>query len=238
MTRHNVRFSFLLVGALLLAGCFSRARVGELQTESQTVELGDAEAVRVEIDFGAGDLEVAGGAANLLEADFTYNVAALKPQVEYGDGTLVVRQPAVDGLPVLRGITDFRNEWTLHLDEEVPMDLSVKMGAGTSDLQLAGLSLTALDVSFGAGEYTVDLSCDWSRDLDVAVDAGLADITVRLPGDVGARVEIEDGPHTVDTSGLTQAENVYTNAAYGVSDVTLRVHIEVGPGQIHLDVEK
>ena len=60
--------------------------------------------------------------------------------------------PRSNGLPDLRGITDFRNEWDLRLYDEVPMDLSVDMGAGTSDLQLAGLSLTGLDVSLGAGE--------------------------------------------------------------------------------------
>jgi hypothetical protein len=237
MTRHTVRFTFFLIGALLLAGCFSRPRVGELRTESESVDLGDAEAVRVEIDFGAGDLEVTAGADTLLQADFTYNVAELKPEVEYSGGTLVVRQPATDGLPVLQGITDFRNEWVLRLSDDVPMDLNVKMGAGTSDLQLAGLSLTALDVSLGAGQYTLDLSGDWARDLDITVDAGATDLSLRLPSSVGVRVEIDDGPHTVDASGLTQAGNVYTNAAYGEAEVTLQVSIEAGPGRIDLDVE-
>ena len=43
--------------------------------------------------MGAGDLEVTGGAEKLLEADFAYNVARLKPEVQYTNGTLVVRQP-------------------------------------------------------------------------------------------------------------------------------------------------
>ena len=32
--------------------------------------------------------------------------------------------------------------------------------------------------------------------------------------------------------------NVYTNAAYGVSDVTMQIDMEVGIGQLNLDVEK
>jgi hypothetical protein len=236
MTRHTVRFSFLLVGALLLAGCFSRPRVGELRTEAESVALGEAESVRVEIDFGAGDLELAGGAEGLLEANFTYNVAELKPQVEYADGTLVVRQPPTDGLPVLQGLTDFRNEWDLRLGSEVPMDLSIKMGAGASDLQLAGLLLTGLDVNVGAGAYTVDLSGDWTRDLDVTIDAGAIDLSLRLPGDVGVRVEIGEGPHAVDAPDLARNGGVYTNAAYGVSEVTLRVDLDAGPGVIRLEL--
>ena len=52
-----------------------KLRVGEVRTESQSVELGDTRSVQVEINVGAGDLEVTGGGEKLLEADFTYNVS-------------------------------------------------------------------------------------------------------------------------------------------------------------------
>jgi hypothetical protein len=238
MKPNHLLINLVLFAALLLAGCGSRARVGALRSESQSVELGDANSVRVEITFGAGNLELTGGAKKLLEADFTYNVAKLKPEVTYTNGTLVVRHPEVRGLPDLRGITDYRNEWGLRLNDEVPMDLVVNMGAGNGDLQLAGLLLTGLEVSLGAGTSTVDLSGDWERDLDVIVDSGAADITVRLPREVGARVTVESGPHTIETTGLTKDGDVYTNAAYGVSEVTLQVNVEAGIGQINLQVEQ
>ena len=238
MKTNHLLITLVLFAALLLAGCSSVARVGALRTESQSVELGDAKSVRVEINIGAGDLTLTGGADKLLEADFTYNVARLKPEVKYTNGTLVVRQPEVNGMPALLGIADFRNEWGLRLYDQVPMDLSVDVGAGTSDLQLAGLSLTRLDVNLGAGTYTVDLSGDWARNLDVTIDAGAAIVTVRLPRDVGARVKVEDGPHMIEATGLTQDGDVYTNAAYGVSEVTMQVDLEAGIGTINLDVEK
>ena len=243
MNKQNVRlwiavgFAFVLLSALLLTGCSPRARVGELRSESQSVEQGEAGSVRVEINFGAGDLEVSGGAEKLLEADFTYNVERLKPEVAYTDGTLVVRQPEAEGLPSLQGITDFRNEWDLRLNNDVPMDLGVDMGAGTSNMHLSGLSLTSLDVSLGASESTVDLSGDWLRDLQATINAGAADINVLLPRDVGVRVKVESGPHTIKASGLTQDGDVYTNAAYGVSEVTLWIELKVGVGQINLEVE-
>ena len=232
------RLALVLLVSLLLASCAPGVKVGTLRTESQSVELGDAKSVRVEIDFGAGDLKLTGGADKLLEADFNYNVARLKPVVEYTDGTLVVRQPDVSGLPVLRDIADYRNEWDLRLNDEVPIDLSVDMGGGTSDLQLTGLSLTGLNVSLGAGKSTVDLSGEWTRDLDVSIDTGAADINVRLPRDVGVRVEVERGASIVEASSLTQDGNVYTNAAYGASAVTLQVNMEAGIGRINLEVEE
>ncbi len=238
MKTHRLLIALVLFAALLLASCGPEARVGALRTESQSVELGDAKSVRVEIDMGAGDLEVTGGADKLLEADFTYNVAKLKPEVRYTDGTLVVRQPDSNGLPVLQGITDYRNEWGLRLSNGVPMDLSVDLGAGASNLKLAGLSLTGLDVSLGAGEYMIDLSGDWARDLAVTINTGAANISLRLPKDVGVRVRVEAGPNTIEATGLTQDGNVYTNAAYGVSGVTMQVDMEAGVGQIELEVEE
>jgi len=236
-TKHHL-INIVLLAALLLAGCMPRLRVGELQTESQTVELGDAESVRAEIEFTAGILDISGGADALLEADFTYNVAKLKPEVEFTDGTLVVQQPDVRGYRTVQDIKDFRNEWVLKFNDEVPMDLKVIMGAGTGNLQLSGLSLTGLDVTLGAGKSTVDLSGDWARDLDASFDIGAAVITMRLPKDVGVRVEIEEGPTAVSAPGLTKDGNVYTNDAYGVSDVTLQIKMQTGIGQINLEVAK
>jgi CubicO group peptidase (beta-lactamase class C family) len=239
--RSSKLINLLAIVAILLAvtGCGGGAKVGELQTESQSVELAGAESVRVEINLGAGELEVAGGAQKLLEADFAYNVAELKPEVEYTDGTLVVQQPDVEGgIAPFRDLDDYRNEWNLRLYDDVPMDLIVNVGAGTSDLQLTGLSLTTLGINMGAGESTVDLSGDWASDLDVTINGGAGTLTVRLPGNVGARVKVEAGLGKINAPGLTKEENAYTNHAYGVSEVTLQADIKAGVGEISLEVEQ
>src|SRR5512139_4064034 len=170
MKTNRLLIVIVLVAALLLASCSPTLRVGALRTESKSIELGDAKSVSVDVNFGAGVLDVTGGAEKLLDADFTYNVAKLKPEVKYTDGTLVVRQPESDGMPALQGIAGFQNAWDLRFNDEVPLDMSVDMGAGTSNLQLAGLSLTGLDISLGAADSTIDLSGDWKRDLDATID--------------------------------------------------------------------
>jgi len=238
MNTKHLLINVLFLAALLLASCVSSddVRVGELRTETKSVELGDARSVDVNITIGAGDLKVTGGAEKLLEADFTYNVAKLKPEVEFTDGTLVVQHPDVRGYRSPQDIKDFRNEWNMRLNNDVPMNLKLDMGAGTSDLQLAGLSLTGLDIMQGAGNSTVDLRGGWTRDLDVTFDTGAVNITVRLPKDVGVRVEVEAGVGRVEASGLKQDGYVYTNQAYGESEVTLQINIMTGIGQINLEV--
>ncbi len=236
MKTNVLLINLVVIAGLLLAGCSSDARVGPLRSESRSVELEDAASARVDIEFGAGDLDVTGGAAKLLEADFTYNVAKLQPELEQTGSTVVVRQPDVSGLPVLQDIGDFRNEWDVRLDDQVPMDLRVNVGGGTTDLQLAGLSLTRLDVTLGAGQSTLDLNGDWARDLDVTIDASAADMTVQLPRNIGVRLVVDPGAAVIDAPDLQRDGEVYTNAAYGVSDVTLHVDLKAGIGRIGLEL--
>jgi hypothetical protein len=254
-----VAMLFILVVLFLITGCEERARVGDLQTETETVELGDAESVEVEIEMGAGELDVSGGASELLDATFTYNVEELNPEATFSNGKLVVRHDDVkEGIGTLFDLDDYRNEWDLRLNEDVPMEMSIDLGAGRSSLAVGGLaltslainagagdvdldvsgsqSLTTLDFNMGAGEITLDLTGEWQDDLAATIKGGVGEMNLRLPSDVGVRVNVDTGVGSVDISGLTKDGDIYTNDAYGDSDVTLRIDIDGGVGQINLDV--
>jgi hypothetical protein len=258
-TSKGIALLAMVVVLLAASGCSSGARVGALRTESETVELGGAAPVRVEIEMGAGELKVAGGAAKLLEASFTYNVAELKPEVDYRGGTLTVRTPDVStGIASLWDVNEYRYEWDLRLNDDVPMDMQVSLGAGRSNLQLGTLSLTSLQVTRGAGEVvldlsgstsltrlnvgggagavTVDLTGGWQDDLEATIEGGLGARTLILPADVGVRVKVEVGVGAVDAPGLTKEGEYYTNDAYGQSDVTLTIQVEGGVGGTELRV--
>ena len=127
----------LITLAFAATGCYQRVRVGDLQTKSQTVELDDADSVKVEIQMGAGKLDVSGEASELLEATFTYNVAELKPRATYTDGRLEVKDSGVSvGIASLSDLADYRCEWDLKLNDDVPMEMNIDLGAGSSNLAL------------------------------------------------------------------------------------------------------
>jgi len=54
--------------------------------ESRSVDLDKAERVRAVIKMAFGELNVRGGSDKLLDANFTYGDAALKPDVQYRSG--------------------------------------------------------------------------------------------------------------------------------------------------------
>ena len=49
---------------------------------------------------------------------------------------------------------------------------------------------------------------------------------------------VDRGATWIETTGLTQDGNIYTNAAYGVSAVTLQIDLKTGIGIVNLDVEE
>jgi len=187
--------------------------------------------------MGAGELNVGGAADALMEGDFSYNVADLKPRVRYevrGDeGELRVRQGNREGVRLGGGA---RNEWDISFNDEVPTDLAVEMGAGESDLDLDNLTLTGLDLQMGAGKTTVDLTGDYDRDFDASIQGGVGEATVMLPSEVGVRARAEGGLGKIDAEGLKKEGNAYVNDAYGYSDVTLDVDVEGGVGEINMKV--
>jgi hypothetical protein len=263
-TRNSKLAALLAVSLLLLASLAcsigGSVRVGALQNKSETVELGEAESVDVLIDMGAGTLDINGGAAALLEADFAYNVDDIEPEVSYSDGNLSIRQGDADvGVRSLFQTAEFRNDWDLRLNESVPMTLDVNFGAGRSELNLGTLDLSRLDVdtgagevtidlagvgslsnftlSMGAGEVTIDLTGDWTRDLNATIDGGLGELTVRLPSGVGVRVNVSTGLGDVNAGGLTRDGEYYVNDLYGESEVTLFITVNAGVGQVNLVTE-
>ena len=208
---------------------------GPLQTETRSVQLGDAKTVRAEIKMGAGEMTLGGGARDLFEGQFSYNVARWKPEVDYSvsgsRGQLTVRQPEASG-----PMRNSKNRWDLHFNNQVPLELSVELGAGKSTLDLGTLALSQLDVKMGVGETIVDLSGDWKNDLVARIRGGVGQATVRLPRDVGVRVHAKGGIGQINAGELERKDGDYVNEAYGKSPVTLSVDVEGGIGQINLEI--
>lgn len=233
--------------------------VGELNKETQTVEAGDAEQVRVYIKMGTGELKVNRGAETLMRGNFTYNVADWQPQVDYtvtdGNGRLNIRQPSSEQISVR---SDIRYTWDLKFNEEIPLDMRIECGAGSGEIKLGQLNVTRLDAKLSAGDFTIDLSGnqsldhleldmgagnvsidltgEWEHDVEVYIQGGIGKTALRLPKDIGVRVTVNKAIGKIDTSGLTRDGDVYVNAAYGVSPFTVEINIQSGIGQTLLEV--
>ena len=229
------RLAVLLTATLAMTGCIisDGPRTGETHSISKSVPVGQTKSVAVEIKMGAGELKVAGGAGDLMDADFTYNVDAWKPEVNFdasGDPAhLTIEQPQTHGS---RGRT--RNDWDIRLNNSVSTDLTANLGAGKANLNLVGLALSRFEVNLGAGETDINLDGHWAHDLSGSVQGGVGKATLHLPREAGVRVTAQGGLGAINANGFSKNGDVYTNDAYGKSPVSLNISVQGGVGEIDL----
>ncbi len=232
----------MLASAVLVLSMTSCVCIGErvelvdLRTEEQTIDLGGAERVVIEVDIGIGKLNVRGGSSALLDAEFTYNVEEWAPTVDYsvkdGRGYLSITQPDAQG----KSVPDHaRNEWELSLSEEVPLELSIDMGVGNVQLDLGDLRLTDLSVDQGVGNVKINLIGERTGDLTASVDGGVGEIAVLVPSSVGVRVEADTGIGSFSARGLKKHGGAYVNDAYGETESTITLSIDAGIGKITVE---
>lgn len=240
MKRNPVMMRLVYAGlalwfGLIACSLLNTTRVSELKSETQSVKMESANRSRVQLDFPAGELKVEGGASSLMDASFRYNLSDWQPEVKYSEngaqGDLLISQQGKDKLPVGGGLI---NEWTIQLANDIPIDLSVRTGAGNAELNLGDLDLTGLNIETGAGVTTVNLDGSWSHDLAVSIMGGVGELTVNLPAEMGVHVEMETALVNVSTNGLTKDENSYVNQAFGTAPYTLTLELQAGFGSVVL----
>ena len=226
----------LMLSATSCAYVGERATLVDLRTEEQTIDLGGAERVVIEVDMGIGELRVKGGSTVLLDAEFTYNVEEWAPAVDYsvenGVGRLFITQPDAKGKNSPRGA---RNEWELSLSEDVLLEVSVDTGVGEVLLDLGDLMLTDLSVDHGVGDVRINLVGRDTGDLTASIDGGVGEITITVPSSIGVRVDADTGIGSLKAHGLTKRDGALVNDAYGETESTIRLSIDAGIGKITVE---
>lgn len=206
----------------------------EMIRESRTVERGDATQVHATVQFGAGDLRINGGATRLLEADFSYNVPAWQPELDYAvsaeTGILTVRQPTEQGKQNERNA---RQRWDLRFADGVPLALRVNAGAVTGMLTVGDLTLTELQIETGAGTLTLDLA-GVRQPFAVQIKGGVVNATIVLPAALGAKVAVKAPIATVNAPDVRRVGSAYTNAVYEPNTPVVAVTISGGVATIAL----
>ena len=225
----------VLAGLLCLCGCTIETS-GPPQHDFKTLDLDQAESVRVSLRMGAGELSVGSGTQKLMRADFTYNIPAWKPYVHYsnngGRGDLSIEQPS-NGHHMRMGHSQY--DWDVRLSRDVPIELHVNFGAGKGRLDIGSLDLKSVDLDMGVGELNVDLRGQPKHSYDVHIRGGVGSATVRLPSDVGIVADAEGGIGSINVSGLRESgSHHYYNAASQNSKTTIRVDVHGGVGEIKL----
>jgi len=219
--------------ALCLAGCvINTSPTGPLQYDSFHLDRDRSELVKVNLNMGAGKLQVGSGTEKLLQAYFTYNIPTWKPIVKYDAGMLTIDQGRTGHVNFNPG--PMKYEWDLRFGRETPLDFGVNFGAGEAQLDLGSLNLRAVNVQIGVGSLNLDLRGRPQHDYNVHIQGGIGEAIVRLPAGAGVYANANGGIGEIKTRGLKKEGDHWENDAYATAKVKVRVDVQGGIGSITL----
>ena len=226
-----------LSAVLILSGCNNTILANNESDDEIVVEKDRAKELEVVLNFGAGKMDVAGGADEWVNGNAIYEPEKMKPEVSYDlsgkVGKVDISQPDHFKLGKMK------NEWDLKISEDAPVDLVVNAGASDTDLDLKGIQLSNLEVNAGVGEITVDLGGDWKESFDARISSGVGKMTVILPKDTGVRVHAQKGIGSSSFENLiSKGDGVYVNEAYEDAKVKIDLDADLGVGEVTFKTEK
>ena len=157
-------------------------------------QLQSDDAVRVNVEYGAGRLTVGAIDEGLLyRMNLRYDEDAFEPVAELDGDRLRLGVESARRNVKTRGRQSGRLD--LELARGVPMDLDLEFGAVRADIDLGGLTLTGLDLSTGASQSIVDVSEPNRGSMSTAsFEVGAAEFTARHLGNLNAeRIDVDAG---------------------------------------------
>ncbi|WP_246629294.1 toast rack family protein [Mesobacillus maritimus] len=225
---------------IIVSGCQMDVGGNEESFEVQ-VDKDHAKELEVELNIGAGELNVESGGKEWVEGTIDYNHKKLEPEISYkvkGDAGVAVIEQGEKGLLDKINIGEIENHWNLRLNDEIPMDLVINSGASETMLDLKGLELQNLEVNAGVGDISIDLSGDWQESFDASLDMGIGKSTIILPSDVGVKIEASKGIGESNLVGfVSQGNGVYVNDAFKDADVVINLKTNLGVGEATFKME-
>lgn len=197
----------------------------------------------IRIILGAGDLTVESGAPSglLMEATVLSKNPGMQPEytVSMNNSRKAVAMTETGHKKkdwfVANSPESWANTWDVRTGDELPVAVTVMVGAGDCSLSLGTANLTSLTVNNGAGDTTIDLADYHGGRYDTVIHNGVGDLTLRIPRGSNTRIAMHHGVGDISTSGIVQTDEIYTTAGFNPALPVNEVTLTQGVGSIQLE---
>ena len=113
--------------------------------------------------------------------------------------------------------------------------LSVNVGAAEVKLLRAGNAGTEhVTANVGVGSLSLDLGGEWTRDIDVDVQIAVGGLVVRVPRDVGVRIDARTFLVEFEKSGLSTRGNSWVTPDFDAAKRHVRIRMRGAFGSFEL----
>jgi hypothetical protein len=124
--------------------------------------------------------------------------------------------------------------WELGLNPDVLVAIDVSLGAGKSELNLSGLTLSRLEASIGVGEVIVTLPGEGQ--IVAKVDSAIGEVIVRIPEGMAARISINTALATSNVdSSFTRRGEYFESSGYSSAQNRVELAISQAIGTVRVE---
>ncbi len=201
----------------------------EPTTEQLVMQLKGAESAEIAFQIGAGTLQMNSEVPpdQLLAGSFTGGVAY--HATDQGEGRVLLTLRAPTNAPT-EATTRL---WSVGLNPDVPLAMRVESRTIAATLDLHEMKLTDIQVKAVAGQADITLPAA-AGFTNVAVDAGAAEVVLRIPADVAASIDAgaANGNVVIDDRRFPRHETGYQSTEYDSADNRVHIVASVGTGSL------
>lgn len=222
----RITIFFLIIATLL--GCSFTVNVPKVDTTvTRTLKIDEkapsSDSSSLNIEMGAGVLNLSGGAESLVEGTVLYNVESWKPAVSVVGNTITIEQKNTTNVGVPDGT--IKNVWDLKIGP-TPLEFSLATGASETNLELGGLALTEVRISDGASKSSVNFASPNPVEMSLlSYRTGASSVELTKLGNANvSEVMFESGvgSYKLDFSGDLK-KDIDVNIRSGMSDVKILI---------------
>lgn len=227
----------LLAGALYLFGV-GPLRAQPLASEEIRQPLQGASQARVVIKPAVGGLRLAA----LPDAAYLIQGTVREPRIER-----ISQQFALSGSTATytlegSGSLNFgaasggQWSWDLSLAPGIPVDLETSLGMGRSEIDLSGLTVSAIDLEIGIGEARVILPAEGR--FEGNLEGAIGQMVIVVPQGAAVRINADTGISTVSAPPeFTRQEDVYTSPGYETAANRIDLDVSQAIGVLRIQQE-
>jgi len=222
-------------GWLLLSPTFFKR--SNLESQNLALPLGQASALNVKINHGAGRLHISSGAPGSQDAVSGSFVGGVEYDSRQDGSALNVKLNAAteqfwSAIPFggFQGLT-----WDVLLNRNIPLKLKIDSGANEANLDLTDLKITDLSIDTGASSTNIIMPAAAGL-TQVKIHSGASSVKIKVPEGVAGRFAIKQGMAGihVDTSRFLINGGVYETYGYESAPNRIEAVIETGVGSVEI----
>ena len=185
------------------------------------------------IDFGAGELEIGNPSAELIKVNSESNFAKYDFRVEKLDDEANV---FITGKGKTKNISSrTENDLYIALSDFPTWDFTISTGAADCDFDFAPYKVENINIESGVCDMDIRLG-DKGSHTNLNIESGVSSIDIEVPIGIGCKITLDSAITGKDFEGFQKIEKgIYKTENFGQTEQEIVINLECGVSDISVE---